>query len=348
MNEFQVNLFVLLIEDDNAKIEKIKSVLDDHDNITLSISGNVIAGLNSLSIQKFDLLILDMQLPVREGGEFDVLGGEKVLLELDTDDTLHQPTSIIALTQFDDSQIALKESFCDIASIKYDNTSDKWEHGLSRVLKRIIRAKSESKKVIYCEGQNAGMYNQLALKNVEFRGLADSRAIYLAAKNEKDKFAIRDRDFLTSPEITKLQTQHSNYFILEYYCIENYLYHPENIKCAYPDFEPKEYILDIVKQKNNKLLTIVQDYKISRSGYLDLTDNSKENMDKNPESEIVERLQKDELEQFYPYFDMAGKKDNDNKKSYNKSFLMKHNLNPLLLAQTSWFKSKIEKLLGSI
>ena len=92
----------------------------------------------------------------------------------------------------------------------------------------------------------------------------------------------------------------------------------------------------------------MQDYKISRSGYLDLTDNSKVNMDKNPEYEIVERLQKNEFEEFYPYFDMAGKKDNDNKKSYNKSFLMEYNLTPLVLTQTSWFKSKIEKLLGSI
>ena len=205
-----------------------------------------------------------------------------------------------------------------------------------------LNQKKISNKIIYCEGDNVTYYNSIGLKGIEFWALKDSRAIYFAAKNEKDKFALRDRDFLTTNEIKILTNLpfHENYFILEYYCFENYLFHPDNIAEVIVGFNKDEYIEELTKQKNAKIDSIIQDYKLARLGYTDFTDNDKSTMDNNPEDEIISSLKSDSFETFYKFFDMAGKKDKGFKKSFNRSYLEKFNLDKEQLAKTNWFKTK--------
>lgn len=341
-----ITLSILLVEDSPYKIERIQTLINDEGHIRLTIAMDQIEAQRKMELEKFDLLILDMQLPLRQGEEPEIDGGEKILIELDSDDSFKVPNLIIALTQHDQSEQSLRDTYPDIAVIKYENSSVKWESALKRLLARLVKSKVEQKFIIYCEGQNAELFNLMGIENIEFRGLPDCRAVYLAAKNEKDKYALRDRDFLTSNEVTALQKMHPNYFILDYYCFENYLYHPENIKCLMPDFDKAAYEAELVRQKRAKLMTIVQDYKISRSAYFDFNDNGKSNMDSDPEKEIVSSLESDEIEKFYPYFDMAGKKDKNHNKSFNKDFLAKYNLSKELLAKTSWFKSKVTALIN--
>jgi len=344
-----LTLSILLVDDDLFKTEKVTSLINSCSQSRIVIADNQIQAQQFLLQEKFDLLILDILLPLRHGeGEAEENGGQKILQELEIDESYFQPDCIIALTEYDNLQLNLQESFADIAAIKFDATSTGWEINIKRVIARLLKAKSSKKKIIYCEGRNAYYYNLIGLHNIEFRGLSDSRAVYLSAKNEPDNFALRDKDFLTKKEIKSLQSKFNNYLILQYYCFENYLYHPNNIDEVVAHFDKTAYIEEITNQKKAKLMTIVQDYKLSRNAYSDLNDDGKALIDIRPESEIIVALESDDFEIYYPYFDMAGKKDTDNKKSFDKNYLAKLNLDAKILAQTTWFKQKIGDVINPI
>ncbi|PSK89005.1 hypothetical protein [Taibaiella chishuiensis] len=341
-------LSVLIIEDQDAKAAKIFSliqVLAPKAAIT-HVKDQVTAQVK-LQEAFYDLVILDIQLPLRfDEFDLDLNGGEHILQDLSISDEYIQPHKIIALTEFQDSVIQLRETFPEIGVVQFDNTSLKWQNTLERTIKGMLKGKAQVKKIVYCEGDNASLYNLVRIPGLEFWPLKDSRAIYLSAKNEPDKYALRDRDFLTSKEINILTSPpyFSNYVVLEYYCFENYLFHPDNIILCRSSFDTDEYLQELIRQKKEKFNAIIQDYKLSRAGYIDFTDNDKKTMMQDPEVEIVSDLESDELERFYKFFDMAGKKDSGFKKSFNKAYLEKYNLTKQELVQTCWFKDKISDL----
>ena len=345
------SLSILLVDDSDFKIEKVKlyfSEVTPHSKVEIT---RQISAQNQLLTEKYDLIILDMQIPYRHGEtEPQEDGGVLLLEELEIGEGYIQPTRIVVFTQFEKLQESIREKYPELGAIFYDLTSDSWKQTLLRTIVSLSKSKNNNKKIVYCEGDNVTYYNSIGLKGVEFWALKDSRAIYFAAKNEKDKFALRDRDFLTTNEIRILTNlpYYENYFILEYYCFENYLFHPDNIAEVLIGFNKDEYIKELTKQKNAKIDSIIQDYKLARLGYTDFTDNDKVTMDNNPEDEIISSLKSDSFETFYKFFDMAGKKDKGYKKSFNRSFLEKYNLDKELLAKTNWFKNNLSDLLNKI
>lgn len=341
-------LSVLLVDDSDFKIDKVlvffKQVAP---RSKITIAKDQISAQNQIQLEKYDLLLLDMQIPNRIGeSEAQENGGVLLLEELEIGEGYLHPTRIIVFTQYDRLQAEIREKYPELGAIKYDLTSDHWKETLFRTLNSLSKSKKVNNKIIYCEGENVDYYNLIGIKGFEFWALKDSRAIYYAAKNEKDKYSLRDRDFLTSNEIGILTNPpyFENYFILEYYCFENYLYHPDNISELVEGFNKYKYIEELTKQKNNKIDSIIQDYKLARLCYTDFTDNERKNMDNNPEDEIISSLKSDSFEVFYVFFDMAGKKDKCFKKSFNKEFLVKYNLDKEKLVKTDWFKMKICKV----
>lgn len=347
--ESTLPLSILIVDDSEYKIEKVRTFLTKTvPTALLAIANDYISAQKKIESEKYDLLLLDMQFPIRIGeGESLENGGEMLLDELEFEEKYIHPTRIIAFTEYEHLRKDIRDKYPELGAIKFDLTSNKWELFLERTLKSLSKSKNTGKKVIYCEGDNVKYYNMISLLGVEFWSLLDSRAIYFAAKNETDKYALRDRDFLTTNEIKKLTNEpfYTNYIILDYYCFENYIYHPDNLEEVISDFNKSEYIEELVKQKNNKLDAIIQDYKLSRIGYTDFTDNERKNMDTNPEEEIVSSLKSNNLEDFYKFFDMAGKKDKKNKKSFNKEYLAKYNLTVKQLVVTDWFNSQFKKVL---
>jgi CheY-like chemotaxis protein len=351
-SEINTPISILIVDDSMDKINKVKIALKKkYPNYSVSIAQDQISAQQKLEVEKHDLLLLDMQLPLRiDKGEPLENGGESLLDELDFGDNYIQPSRIVAFTEYEHLQDNVREKYPELGAIKFDATSNKWEIALFRILKSISKSKLNSKKIIYCEGNNVNSYNKIPLSGIEFWALKDSRAIYFSAKNESDKYALRDRDFLTTNEIKTLTNKpyFDNYFILHYYCFENYLYHPDNISEVVKEFNKQEYINELTSQKNDKLDSIIQDYKLSRNGYTDFTDNEKKNMDSNPENEIVTSLKSNDFEKFYKFFDMAGKKDKENKKSFNKNYLAKLNLSEDRLVRTKWFKNHMEVLFSKL
>ena len=194
----------------------------------------------------------------------------------------------------------------------------------------------QGKQIFLCENKNDEYYNLLGLDEKIFVGVQDKRQVYLNAKNNPSYFGLMDRDYLTGTEISKIRQQLPNLRILEYYAFENYLYHPANIAELFPDFDIANYQADIVRQKNEQRDYILTGLELARRGYSVLNDENIER-DKNGIETIVTALQSDEIEKFYPYFDM--------KSRFNRQLVGSLKLTSAKLAQTNWFKSAISKIL---
>jgi CheY-like chemotaxis protein len=347
-----LRLNILLVEDSDYKSQKVKEFIETIiPNVKINIATNQIDAQTYLAKNKYDLLLLDMLLPIRQGGVPEKKGGENLLEELNSTDDLKQPIKTIALTQYKELQDSVRNNFPELGAIQFDASSTKWQNSLLRIISNITKSKNDYKKIIYCEEKNDKLYDLLGFTNLEFRGLkGGSRKVYEAVKFEKDKFGIRDKDYLTPKEISWLTKTHfNNYFILDYYCFENYLYHPDNVEefCQNNniDFSKKEYIDEIIQQKEANLFNIVQDYKSARNSYFDFTDNAKKNMYKDSEKIIIEALRSKEIEDFYPYFDMKGTSKN---KGFDKGCLEKYNLEQKKLVATNWFQGKMKKIFDRI
>lgn len=345
-----IYLSILIIEDQDFKSNAIRDfILSLDEKIDIDIAKDQVSALIKLETTKYDILLLDMCLPLRIGENANEKGGELILDELEISEVTIRPSTIVALTQYDYLQEELRNKYPELGAIKYSNINNNWQRGIQRIIISSKKNKVPIRKLVYCEEKNDQLYNSIGLRNIEFRGLkGGSRKIYESAKFEKDSYSIRDKDYLTKNEVRWLtESKFDNYFILEYYCFENYLYHPSNLieyfETKNVKFDQGSYIEEIIRQKNDKLLNIAQGIQISRNAYFDFTDNEKKNMDKSPE--IIECLKSDDFEIFYPYFDMKG---TNKSKAFDKKVLSDYNIDQRDLVKTGWFEKKISQVLKKI
>jgi small GTP-binding protein len=206
------------------------------------------------------------------------------------------------------------------------------------LLSNINRDKLSEEKLIYCENKNSEFLNSLDLINVSFVSERDAHGVFTQTKNRIDKFGLRDRDFLLDSEILRLRKKYPNYYILNYYCFENYLYHPSNISTlGINNLDVKEYAIEIIRQKNLKKDHIISIYKQARSSYLELKIDSEKILDKNNEADIIAYLHSDDPEIFFKAFSL--------KDHLNKEFINKFAISQRELASTEWFKREITKII---
>lgn len=205
----------------------------------------------------------------------------------------------------------------------------------------ISRKSLSEEKLIVCENLNANLLNKIPLEKIKFFPEKNSSAVFIKIKTNPDYYGLRDRDYLLDDEISKLHKKYPNYLILNYYCFENYLFHPDNIKeLNLQGFNVGDYISDIVKQKTQAKNEIISNFKKSRDSYQEFRiDNEKLRL-KNKEYEIMDALESDDFEVFYKYFDM--------KNRYKKTYLEKYQLKAEDLTGTEWFKNQIKKILSTV
>jgi hypothetical protein len=195
-------------------------------------------------------------------------------------------------------------------------------------------------KVIICENQNASVLNSIHFDKLLFVPERDSGSVFMKVVGNPDFYGLRDRDFLLDSEITKIRTKFPKYYILRYYCFENYLYHPDNIEeLNLSDFNKKEYINEIIKQKKDNKNHIISIFKKSRDSYQEFKIQADNFRNKAQEVEIMDCLESDNFEDFYKFFSMKDK--------FNKEIIAKYRLTKDELAGTKWFKQKMKDLFNS-
>lgn len=112
-----------------------------------------------------------------------------------------------------------------------------------------------------------GLYQLLGLERKIFVPAKDKNDVYFRAKNNPEYYGIMDRDYLTVQEIQNIRVTYPNLYILEYYSIESYLYHPKNIVELVPDFDTEWYINELSIQNQAIHNRVLLGLKQARNSY---------------------------------------------------------------------------------
>jgi internalin A len=208
-----------------------------------------------------------------------------------------------------------------------------------KLTNEVIKGRMTNERTFVCENKNAGVLTTLGLKNILFYPERDSNSVYILMKTRPHFCGLRDRDYLLDSEITRLKKLYPNYFILEYYCFENYLFHPDNIEALKLEgFLKSDYIKDILDQKSKNKTKIISNFKKSRDSYQEFRIEAEKVRNKDKEDEIISNLESESIETFLKSFSL--------KDYYDKKYISRYGLKHTELASTSWFRNKMIKVLG--
>lgn len=149
---------ILYIEDEQSKATKvIKVISDEYKDIVIHHCRSYNSGVNHLRNNKYDIVLLDMSLPIYDtdkvesyNNEFETFGGIDILeemnrLELDSKaivitafDVLSDNDTKVSLKQLD---INMKEAFPKeyVCSIHYNSSSLEWSRLLLEELTKMKR-----------------------------------------------------------------------------------------------------------------------------------------------------------------------------------------------------------------
>ena len=201
----------------------------------------------------------------------------------------------------------------------------------------------EDKTIFFSENTDTPYYNNLRLDKLVFFTARDKADVFHKAKNTNYKGLI-DRDYLADEEIALLKKQYPDLFILRYYSIENYLYHPNNLEAYYQStdqpFDKQHYIKQWVEIKNKHREEIIIELKDARNSYPFFRENENVKLLKDFRSNakaLLPLLQSDDFEIFFKILSA---------KDFGRQIPQRHNLNKNALSQTSWFRQQIAAVLS--
>lgn len=134
---------VLIVEDNPGKAREVRDLLiedeglDDQD---LEFAADVKSALSLLAGARYDLLVLDVAIPQREGGEVLRDGGLRLLEEVQRRKKFNVPTQIVAVTAFDEILLNTRENFerSGVLLVKYDAGDPDWKRTLRSIVARML------------------------------------------------------------------------------------------------------------------------------------------------------------------------------------------------------------------
>lgn len=141
---------ILLVDDDPQKSHNIESMIIDllpQTGIDIVRAATISEATNILSERHFDLMLLDLNLPMRYNSATQPDAGIKFLYHLARRNNIHTPTHIIGLTAFDNLLSEHQEHFhkSGWVLLKYEQNSDAWEKVISEKIFHILDSLPPSK-----------------------------------------------------------------------------------------------------------------------------------------------------------------------------------------------------------
>jgi nucleoside phosphorylase/CheY-like chemotaxis protein len=137
---------ILIIDDNDSKISKITSVLLEHTAICsddIKVSKYITSAKRNLRETQFDLVILDIQLPVHEDEAPLEASGLDLLNEIHDRTIYKKPNCILGLSAYEDKVEKAKPLFQDRlwSIILFDQFSEEWSDRLDRKVEYIIESR---------------------------------------------------------------------------------------------------------------------------------------------------------------------------------------------------------------
>lgn len=216
--------------------------------------------------------------------------------------------------------------------------------------KEFLASLFKDMEVYFVENKDKDLYALVGIKDTIFVSDNNRNNVYHKVR-VTDYKGIVDRDFLSDSDIEQIKVVYSRLFVLNYYSIENYLYHPLNLKEYYEakgaSFDVERYIKDLTDAKNLIKDEIIPALSMKRTEYpyfgepdynnTPLQSRFKNKAENITESKIIANyLNSDEFETYYKVLPM---------KTYCTQLPQRQNIPKADLAKTSWFKKQLELLL---
>lgn len=151
----------LILEDNEAKAAAIVKVIEttcSSANCVIDRASSVLDGLEKLRLEKYDLLVLDLVLPLRPEQLSSAQHGKLVLTEI-MEDQVNIPVHIVCVTAFENESSVLKESIDRnlVHLVIYDELNAIWDVGLKDKVDLIYR------QVHHSNGENGQLRADIVL-----------------------------------------------------------------------------------------------------------------------------------------------------------------------------------------
>jgi hypothetical protein len=216
------------------------------------------------------------------------------------------------------------------------NDSDIFEIAVS---KEFLANIFEGKTLVFSENTDTSLYNNLKIKDTIFLVGKNKADVFHKTKNNLNYNGLIDRDYLTDEERNSVLNAYKKLYILDYYSIENYLYHPDNLEEHYSskgdEFSKANYVASIKKERKLTRDKILLGILRARESYSFFREE-KPKVVRSEEELILQMFDNDDFETFYKVFPA---------KVYGAEIKERQNINQADLAKTQWFKGKIEEVL---
>ncbi|MHB9678408.1 phosphorylase family protein [Lactococcus lactis] len=132
---------VLIVEDDSSKVTEISKILREFEGrIDEDVVLDIKNATEKLQKNKYDLLILDINLPNRLGESPIEGNGASLLDRIKNNEKFLEPSYVVGLTAYEDewrnSDDIFKSNFTEL--IRYDISSEQWKDNLRRKIERFL------------------------------------------------------------------------------------------------------------------------------------------------------------------------------------------------------------------
>ncbi len=252
-------------------------------------------------------------------------------------------TEIASIIDFDDLDFDLPQ----ILSPQPKNNPDIYEIAVG---KEFLPALFQQMKIYFVENKDKEYYASIGIEKTVFISENNRNNVYHKVK-VTEFFGIVDRDFLSDDDIIEIKKNYRNLYLLNYYSIENYLYHPDNLQEYYKskgkEFDKAEYIVKLTNEKNQMKDTLIPSISLTRTEYPyfgepDFNDKPLQKRFKNKQENkeqstlVAGYLNSNNFEIFFKSLPM---------KTYCTHLPQRQNIAKSELVKTKWFKNQIENLL---
>ena len=140
-------LSILIIDDSDDKIRVIKSLFRENPSIRpekVEIADSVLTAIDKLSTKRYDLVVLDLYLPMEKGDDAVPDGGLQLIqmIEAEDKDDIYKPYHIVGL-----SREEIKPEHIEVFShslwflLRYNEMDDTWREQLMQKVSYLIQSK---------------------------------------------------------------------------------------------------------------------------------------------------------------------------------------------------------------
>ena len=236
----------------------------------------------------------------------------------------------------------------DIPRILTPEPKDNSEIYNLAVSKEILPELFKDRDIVFVENEDKKYYASLNIDKTLFVPEKNRDSVFFKAKAGQFRGLV-DRDLLTDEDIELIEKEYPKLKILRLYCVENYLFHPDNMeehsKLSGRQFDKSNYIKKILSEKDS----LKKDLRIKiasiRQSYHYFKEPGKEKFQKRFTPDKVNYEQSNIISEYLDSDDINICLKSFSLKDNCKSFSERLNLSPIELSKTNWFKNQIEQIL---